>query len=72
MAHMRVALRCVLSASASREGKTMNRGGFSWNRVLGITNAKQRVSRATGIPWTKSGTAQGRLDVLETLQIASA
>ena len=55
MAHMRVALRCVLSASASREGKTMNRGGFSWNRVLGITNAKQRVSRATGIPWTKSG-----------------
>ena len=32
-----------------------NRGGFSWNRLLGITRAKQRVSRATGIPWTKSG-----------------
>jgi len=32
-----------------------NRGGFSWNRLLGITAAKQRVSRATGIPWTKSG-----------------
>ncbi len=34
---------------------SMNRGGFSWNRFLGITNAKRKVSRATGIPWTKSG-----------------
>ena len=33
----------------------MNRGGFSWKRALGITNAKRRVSRATGIPWTRSG-----------------
>lgn len=33
----------------------MNRGGFSWNRALGITRAKQRISRATGIPMTKSG-----------------
>ena len=33
----------------------MNRGGFSWNRFLGITKAKRRVSKATGIPWTKSG-----------------
>ena len=33
----------------------MNRGGFSWNRFLGITKAKRRVSRATGIPWTKAG-----------------
>jgi hypothetical protein len=33
----------------------MNRGGWSWKRQLGITNAKRRVSRATGIPWTKSG-----------------
>jgi len=33
----------------------VNKGGFSWNRFLGITNAKRRVSRATGIPWTKSG-----------------
>jgi len=33
----------------------MNRGGFSWKRALGVTNAKRRVSRATGIPWTKSG-----------------
>ena len=33
----------------------MNKGGFSWNRFLGITKAKIKVSRATGIPWTRSG-----------------
>lgn len=32
-----------------------NRGGFSWKRMLGVTRAKQRISRATGIPLTKSG-----------------
>jgi hypothetical protein len=35
--------------------EAMNRGGWSWKRQLGITNAKRRVSRATGVPWTKSG-----------------
>jgi hypothetical protein len=33
----------------------VNRGGWSWKRQFGVTNAKRRVSRATGIPWTKSG-----------------
>ncbi|MCL5735371.1 MAG: hypothetical protein M1274_07230 [Actinobacteria bacterium] len=33
----------------------MNRGGFSWKRAVGISRAKQRVSRATGIPLTRSG-----------------
>lgn len=33
----------------------MNKGGFSWKRALGVTKAKRRISRATGIPWTKSG-----------------
>jgi hypothetical protein len=33
----------------------MNHGGFSWRRFLGITAAKQRISRATGIPFTRSG-----------------
>ena len=32
-----------------------NRGGFSWKRATGITRAKQRISRTTGIPLTKSG-----------------
>lgn len=33
----------------------MNRGGFSWKTLLGITSMKQKVSRATGIPMSKSG-----------------
>lgn len=32
-----------------------NYGGFSWNRLLGISRAKSQISRATGIPWTRSG-----------------
>ena len=33
----------------------MNRGGFSWSRLLGISAAKSRISRAIGVPLTKSG-----------------
>ena len=33
----------------------MNKGGFSWKRALGVTRAKSRISRKTGIPLTKSG-----------------
>lgn len=33
----------------------MNKGGFSWKRAVGITKAKQKISRTTGIPLTKSG-----------------
>ena len=33
----------------------VNRGGFSWKRATGITAAKSKISRATGIPLTKSG-----------------
>ena len=32
-----------------------NRGGFSWKRAVGISAAKSRISRSTGIPLTKSG-----------------
>lgn len=28
---------------------------FSWKRAVGVTSAKQKVARATGIPTTKSG-----------------
>lgn len=28
---------------------------FSWKRLLGITGAKQRIARQTGIPTTKQG-----------------
>lgn len=33
----------------------MNRGGFSWKRFVGISAAKSRISRAIGIPLTRSG-----------------
>jgi hypothetical protein len=33
----------------------VNKGGFSWKRAVGISRAKSRVSRKTGIPLTKSG-----------------
>ena len=32
-----------------------NHGGFSWKRATGITRMKQKISRTTGIPLTKSG-----------------
>lgn len=28
---------------------------FSWKRAIGITQAKQKLARATGIPMTKQG-----------------
>ena len=33
----------------------MNKGGFSLNRFLGISAAKSRIARQTGIPFTKNG-----------------
>lgn len=30
-------------------------GGFSWKRALGISSAKRKIARATGIPTTKAG-----------------
>ena len=28
---------------------------FSWKRALGISSAKQKIAKATGIPTTKQG-----------------
>jgi hypothetical protein len=33
----------------------MNKGGFSWNRFLGVSAFKARISRHIGIPLTRSG-----------------
>ena len=38
----------------------MSRTGFSWKRTFGITKAKRKISKATGIPLTKSGRKQKR------------
>lgn len=29
--------------------------GFSWKRATGITSAKNKIAKATGIPTTKQG-----------------
>ena len=29
--------------------------GFSWNRAFGVSSAKSKLARATGIPTTKAG-----------------
>jgi hypothetical protein len=33
----------------------MNKGGFSWKRLVGISAAKSRLSRQIGVPLTASG-----------------
>jgi hypothetical protein len=33
----------------------MNRGGFSWKRFVGLSAEKSRISRAIGIPLTRTG-----------------
>lgn len=42
----------------------MSFGGFSVKRALGITEAKQKVAKATGIPTTKAGRDRKAKDIL--------
>jgi len=37
------------------KGVEMNRGGFSWKRLLGFSAAKSRASRRIGVPLTRGG-----------------
>lgn len=36
----------------------MNKGGFSWKRLSGISGAKSNISKKIGVPLTKSGRQQ--------------
>lgn len=36
----------------------MNKGGFSWARLLGVSASKARISRKIGVPLSKSGRMQ--------------
>lgn len=38
--------------------------GFSWKRAFGITSAKQKIARATGIPTTKQGRKRKAQNIL--------
>jgi len=46
---------CLLGTEGKQgtEEPMTNRFGFSWRRLLGITKAKPRVGRVTGIPWAR-------------------
>ena len=39
----------------ARKKKLIPGLSFTWKRALGITKAKRRVAKATGIPTTRSG-----------------
>ena len=43
----------------ARKSKGTNTGipglSFSWKRAVGVTAAKRKIAKATGIPTTKSG-----------------
>lgn len=45
----------------------MNKGGFSWKRAMGISKAKSKVARATGIPTTKAGRKRKRNSIIAKL-----
>ena len=42
----------------------MAKAGFSWKRLLGITNAKRKFAKATGIPTTKQGRKRKAQNIL--------
>lgn len=42
----------------------MAKGGFSWKRATGITNAKRKIAKATGIPTTKQGPKRKAQNIL--------
>ena len=39
----------------ARKKKLIPGLSFSWKRALGVSKAKRRISKATGIPTTRSG-----------------
>lgn len=45
----------------------MNKGGFSWKRILGISSMKSKISRKTGIPLTKAGRKRKRNSIIAKL-----
>lgn len=38
--------------------------GFSWKRTLGVSKAKTKIAKATGIPTTKSGIKRKRNSII--------
>jgi hypothetical protein len=45
----------------------MPKTGFSWKRTLGVTKAKRKVAKITGVPTTRSGRKQKRNSLIAKL-----
>lgn len=45
----------------------MGKGGFSWKRALGVSKAKSKIAKATGIPTTKAGRKRKRNSIIAKL-----
>lgn len=45
----------------------MAKSGFSWKRMSGISSAKSKVARKTGIPTTKAGRTRKRNSIIGKL-----
>lgn len=51
-----VADKHIVKKEVKKMGKKVIPGlSFSWKRALGVTGAKRKVAKATGIPTTKQG-----------------
>jgi hypothetical protein len=48
----------VLKHSGAKWEDGMNRGGFSWWRLFGVSSFKARVARQIGIPLSRTGRRQ--------------
>lgn len=49
----------------------MSFGGFSWKRASGLSNAKRKIAKATGIPTTKAGRKRKAQSTLWKLLLGS-
>lgn len=49
----------------------MSFGGFSWKRASGLSNAKRKIAKATGIPTTKAGRKRKAQSALWKLLLGS-
>lgn len=45
-------IKTVTNGGSSKKKKN---SGFSWSKLLGYTGIKQKISRKTGIPFSKAG-----------------
>ena len=44
-----------VDGATDRRYNVMSFGGFSWKRAMGVSTAKRKIAKATGIPTTKAG-----------------